>query len=257
MFKRLIIAGHSHADTLFVGRHREFSEPTLVKLDFDQECYGVLGDLPRHERYWELLLKSAEHSIIACLWAGNDHNGWFLLQVADRFDFLRDDIGIVDPTAKILPLKLVRERFLNTADAFKCREVLTALKKIANCEVVLVETPPPKGDDHFVRQVLAVEFKAKAEELGIRLETASLTPPLIRLKLWRTLRDAYAQIARECGVRFLSLPHWAIDTAGFLAREHWQMDATHASQEYGNRLRRHLIESLLKKNNDAPLQDAS
>lgn len=242
---RVIVAGQSHANTLFGGRHRDFEAPALVKLEPDLEIYGLFSASPRPPGYWETLQREAEDSTVVLVWGGNDHNAWFLFELTPPFDFVRTDSEFVDPTAHLLPLSLVQRIFATTPHYARCREVVAMLKNAPGCRPMLAETVPPKGDDAALRRFLAVEFRQLMAERGVSAETAPLTKPEIRLKLWRCYRDTYRDLAKEFGVEFLDLPNWTFDEGGFLKREHWQTDTTHASVDYGATLRRHFAHQLL------------
>lgn len=243
--RRVIVAGQSHANTLFGGKHRDFEAPTLIKLEPDLEIYGLFSASPRPKTYWEMLQREAEDSVVVLIWGGNDHNAKFLFETTPPFDFVRADSEFVDQTAPLVPLSLVQRIFAIQPHYAECREVLAVLKGARGCRLMLMETVPPKGDDAELRRFLAVEFRQLMAERGVSAETAQLTKPEIRLKLWRCYRDTYKNLAQELGVAFLGLPSWTFDERGFLDREHWQTDVTHASVEYGAKLRRHIAQQLL------------
>lgn len=243
--RRVIVAGQSHANTLFGGKHREFEAPTLIKLEPDLEIYGLFSASPRPKTYWEMLQREGEDSVVVLIWGGNDHNAWFLFETTPPFDFVRPDSEFVDATARLVPLSMMQRLFTSPPHYAECKAVVAMLKSAPGCRLMLMETVPPKGDDAALRRFLAVEFKQLMAEQGVTAETARLTKPEVRLKLWRCFRDAYKNLAQELGVEFLNLPNWTFDERGFLEREHWQTDATHASVDYGAKLRRHIALQLL------------
>ena len=244
-YKRIVIAGQSHADTLFNDQHQTSAEPTLLKLDDDAEVYGLIGAMPRGPEYWDALREHAADSVVVIVWGGNDHNAWFLFQTTPHFDFVRDDIPEVDESAKLIPASLVHALFYGAGDVGSCKELLKELSAREDCRVLLMETPPPKGDDAELKKFLEIEYAHVAEQRGLSIQDIPLTDRRIRLKLWRAYRDACIRIAEENGADFLRLPQWVFDAEGFLQRKYWQNDATHGSPEYGAKVRRELINGLL------------
>lgn len=238
--ERAIIAGHSHAAAYFGGRHTQYDRPTFVKLEEDAEIYGVIG--PPKEEYWDVLKKNAQDSIVLLIWGGNDHNAWFLFETTPPFDFVRSDSDFVDDGVRLIPASLVELKFSKTPHSQQCRDLISQLKAIRGCRPILMETPPPKGIDAELRTMLQVEFGGLAKQRGVSLDDMPFTKREIRLKLWRSCRDAYMRIAEEAGIEFLPLPAWVFDAEGFLKREFWQHDATHASIQYGDLMRRHWVE---------------
>lgn len=180
------------------------------------------------------------------VWGGNDHNGLFLFEAAPRFDLVREDTEWFDPTAQLVPSAAVQKLFYAIPHLQECVPILQALDKVAGCRPFLAETPPPKGDDAALRQFMTSEFGAMAQARGISVETAPLTHPQTRLKLWRTMRDAYKALAADAGVEFLPLPAWVFDDVGFLKRDFWHTDATHANGAYAEGLLGHLGDRLLQ-----------
>ncbi|WP_395644526.1 hypothetical protein [Terricaulis sp.] len=244
-YERIIIAGQSHADTLFNDQHRASDAPTLVRLDADAEVYGLVSAMPRGPDYWDALREHAAGSIVVLVWGGNDHNAWFLFQTTPHFDFVRADLPNVDPKAKLIPASLVHQLFYANPEAEQCKALVRELSERGDCRVLMMETPPPKGEEAELKKLLASEYAHVAQQRGMAIENIPLTDRMIRLKLWRAFRDASVRIARENGAEFLSLPAWAFDGEGFFRRAYWQNDATHGSSAYGTQVRRELINGLL------------
>jgi hypothetical protein len=101
--------------------------------------------------------------------------------------------------------------------------------------LVVAGSPPPKGDEAELIRLVQSEwyYRDQASRLGLRLEDVGITPGPIRLKLWRVTQDLMAEAARRHGCDFFSVPDEAIDESGFLKRELWAEDATHANAIYG------------------------
>lgn len=243
--KRVIIAGHSHADTLFGGFLRASVEPKLFKVDDEREIYGLVGGFPRTPDYWDTLVREARDSVVIVVWGGNDNNGFFLFEANPRFDFVRDDVAWFDPQAHLVPAAAVQNYFYSLAHLREVIPILQRLREVSGARIMLAETPPPRGDDAALREQMKLEYTAMAAEYGVSLDTVPITRRFTRLKLWRAMRDAFKQFAADAGVEYLPLPDWAFDEEGFLKPEYWHTDATHANRAYANELRGHIGEHLL------------
>lgn len=220
-------------------------EPKLIQLEEGRELYGLLGAFPRTDEYWEALKREAADSTVVLMWAGNDYNGGFLFEVTPRFDYVRANMPELDESAVLVPAAAVEELFYNVPHMRDCEQMLRALHEAPNCRVILMETPPPKGDDAALRTMLAAEFGAKAEARGFSVENVPLSPPVLRRKLWRSMYDAFRRVALETRTEFLALPAWVFDEGGFLKREYWHSDATHANAAYREAMIADLAERLL------------
>jgi hypothetical protein len=243
--RRVLVAGHSHANTLFGRRLRESIEPKIIQLDEERDLFGLVGAFPRTPDYWEALKAEATGSTVVILWAGNDYNGGFLFEVSPRFDFVREDTPEVDETAELVPAGAVEQLFYQVPHMRDLERLLAELREVPDCRVILMETPPPKGDDAELRKRLAAEFGAKAEARGFSVENVPLSPPVLRRKLWLSMYDACRRVVNETGAEYLALPPWAFDEGGFLKVEYWHSDATHANLDYATALKSFLVERLL------------
>lgn len=242
---RIVIAGHSHAESLMRGHQRDSEEASLVQIDDGVEAYALVGKLPRGADYTQAMCEQAAQSVSVVVWSGNDHNAWFLFKPDQPFDFWRDDVPQIDESATILPAALVQHLFYATTNAESLKAILPELVAQPGARVIVLETPPPKGDEAELRLLLNREYAHVAAARGVAIEDMPLTDRWLRLKLWRTHCEAFARIAAEGGAEYMKLPAWAFDAEGFLAREHWAKDATHGNMAYGDRLRRHLVDTLL------------
>lgn len=240
----VIIAGDSHTVALIGSRSEADYE--LFPVDGQDGVFGLHGRWPRTHKYWEGLSREARGRTIVLLWKGSDHNASFLIEQPPPFDFVCRSCPSLplQHGATILPEALVRAKFEVLQDSL--HEVLVLLNAAPQCRVVLAATPPPKGDDTELRRYLAAEayYCELLEHLGIAPGEVRLTHPTVRLKLWQTIQELYQEQAERDGVEFLPLPGIAQDEAGFLKREFWAPDATHANAAYGLVMRRHIAETL-------------
>src|ERR1700730_4047037 len=114
------------------------------------------------------------------------------------------------------------------------------------CLPVLCGTPPPKGNNERLRDVIANEphFVNVAEQMKVSLREVELTTPRLRFKLWAVMQIMLQELARERGVPFIPVPTSVQTADGFLAEDYWSEDATHANGAYGRVMLDHLSAEL-------------
>ena len=233
----IIIAGHSHTRAL-IGWNTDGDFP-LLPVEGQDGIFGLHGPWPRTGNYWSALIRYAPGHSIALLWEGNQHHQLFLIEQPLRFDFVPRRLQSlrVEEDAVIVPEALVRAKFQSLLGSLHA--VLTELKAQTHSRIALVGTPPPKGDNEQLRNLLPNEFG-----LDTMIEQVRLTPPTIRLKLWHVLQEIYQEQAERGGVEFIPVPDIVADEAGFLKPEFSAVDVTHANSAYGRVMLNHLAHTL-------------
>jgi hypothetical protein len=238
----IIIAGHSHIGALGVGPAKE--DFNLLPVEGQDRMFGLHGAWPRSENYWRALVGYAPGNSIALLWGGNEHYSLFLIEQPLRFDFVPRRLQSlpVDGDAVIVPEALVRARFQSFLTPL--HDMLAELKAQTSSRVALVGTPPPKGNDQYLRSFLQPEMSHYHNSLGLTVEQVKLTPPIIRLKLWHVLQELFQEQAEREGLEFIPVPNIVTDETGFLKPEFWEADVTHANLAYGRVMHNHLAQKL-------------
>jgi hypothetical protein len=238
----IVVAGHSHARAL-VGR-LECESIEVKDIEGAPNIFDYCGPWPRTDAYWQGLAKAPRNTTIALLWCGNEHNAHFMFRPAPMFDFYIKQLPnlIPDKTLELVPEALVRERLSMFMGDLE--NVLTYLRDNSAANVVVVGSPPPKGDAMKLKALIASEwyFREKAKQLGADIDTIEITPPWLRLKLYRLLQQMFLEKAEQCGATYLPVPDDVTDGAGFLKEEYWDSDATHANRDYGKRMLNHLAD---------------
>jgi hypothetical protein len=195
------------------------------------------GPFPRDETYWDTLADLGIGADVGIIWGGNEHDVCYLFESGMRFDFLSEHVRKMNPSAQIISRVAIRDRLQQTS----FNDLDLVLKRLTTGgvnRIALIGTPPPK-DDHkarraFLRQPGEAHFVNRAAQLGLSVETISITDPYVRLKLWYLLQDMLAEEARTRGLMFIPVPKEVQDADGFLKREFWASDVTHANEAYGN-----------------------
>lgn len=223
----IIIAGHSHTAAL-IGRARVESDFRLLPIAGYDGFFGLHGPLRdgfpvRAAPYWEAVAHYAVHNRVALIYGGNEPNLRFLFEDPVPFDFVLHRVQSLplNPDAVVVPEALVRAQ-IESLLAAALDDLLGALKIRAGFPVILLGTPPPKGDHQLLRRFLPAEFP--------QLKLMSAT---VRLKLWHLLQELYAEKARSYGFDFLPVSDEVTDKDGFLKPPFWADDLTHANSAYG------------------------
>ncbi len=162
--------------------------------------------------------------ILAITWVGTYHNIFGLAQHEQPFDFFEPRSSEEpDLTRELIPYGTLRRQFATTIG----RDSFT--RKIGGntkANVVLLATPPVKGDDDFIRAKLK-------NYRGHNVEQAGVTPAFIRAKLWRLEMSCIESYCSDINVEFLPAPEAAFTEEGFLRTDLYGSDATHANVKYG------------------------
>jgi hypothetical protein len=196
----------------------------------------------------------SEGAALVMLWQGNLHYIKFLLVERPPFDFVLS----TEPDRPLerdccLEAESLVEESLSAAGAELdgwLRSVRAAAPRLER--LVVAATPPPKGDDEFIKARLSLEFDDN-DLAALRENEGSVTicPRGVRYKLWALLMRIYRSVAIENGADFLGLPPNCQDGEGFLAPEFYGADVTHANARYGAYFRDHLLAYLSGANDDA------
>jgi hypothetical protein len=172
---------------------------------------------------------------VALCFQGNQHIAHFVF-LEKRFDFaLASHPGlVVDLGVELVPELQVREVFQPSMSHMEI--LLTQLLNAGGPPPIVLGTPPPRADSNAIRlgmQVHAEFFTKLASDLGLDSEKAQLAPPFLLLKLWTLLQQMMRETADRLAVEFWPVSALAMTDEGYLRREYWGEDATHANAAYG------------------------
>jgi hypothetical protein len=234
----IIIAGHSHIVSLGVPLKSPNRIYEIVGLGIEgasDKVAGFTGKWPRENVYWNELAKVVPGKTIALSWQGNQHLSRFMFSPNPRIDFVlstNPDLPL-DEEATIVPELMLRELFRPSMEQLE--KTLKRLDGAGAARILVLGTPPPKDDDSFCRQRLGKErtFAARAGKLGVDLASIELSPAILRYKYWALLQNMMRETAGRACKEFIPIPLAAQAPAGFLRRELWADDITHANRDYG------------------------
>lgn len=174
----------------------------------------------------------------SCRGTETQHYGHFLFAIDPPIDFTLSSAPrlAIDRSATWVAESMLRAFIAPSLEPLAA--LLDRLVAASSIPVVVVGTPPPKGDEASVRTVLAAEsyFVHLAQARGTDLATAPLTPVSVLLKLWLLSQDMQREIATAAGAIFVPVPDRLRDDDGFLLRSYWSTDVTHADADFGQQM---------------------
>jgi hypothetical protein len=161
---------------------------------------------------------------------GTFHNIIGLMRTGADYDFMVDEH---DKTAEGTQIVRLPHRALAAVfrDHFNSTGAVRRICAAAKSPVYLLSSPPPKQSNDFITQKF-MRKQARAYR-GQSIMDAGLSPPELRMKLWKLEAKLLGQWAEEQGMSFVPAPPEAFNEDGFLSRKFYHEDATHANGRYG------------------------
>jgi hypothetical protein len=243
----IIITGHSHCFCMGVTPTGELR---FERIENDVPgVFGVMGgwDGSRNDAYWEFVAKHAQNKRIVILWAGNQHNSGFIFANEETFDFVSNpkDSKSLSNDKTIVPKSVLEQLFKSSLGGLP--RVLEILKKGKPHDIILLETPRPKGDGDFILPFIksSAHFVELATKSGIDIENLSISSLGFRLKLWRVIQSQLADVAMSQDVTYMRIPEQFHTEEGGLKREFWANDVTHANSNYGKAMLKCIADEVL------------
>ncbi len=244
----MIITGHSHCFCMGVN------PSGAMRLEAIQNdvpgVYGVMGawNGSRDDAYWEFVAKHAKNRCVVISWAGNQHNSGFIFSNEETFDFVLNakDCNPLMVNKTIIPKRVLVEHFQPSLGGLA--KAIAILKKGSPRDIILLETPRPKGDGDFILPFIksSKHFTDLAAQLGIDIDSLAISSLAFRLKLWKLVQELLVSEAKANGVKYLSMPVALQSDLGGLRKEFWANDVTHANANFGNAVIKHLANTVFK-----------
>jgi hypothetical protein len=176
---------------------------------------------------------------------GNQHAVFSTIQHSRRFDFL--DPGMrprVDADAELIPYRVLSNTFEKGIRSRDGRS-LEALRKATSARVVHLIPPPPKADNAFIQEYHETHFAAEG------ITAHGVSSPALRLKFWTLQTRLLEKLCGEFCIEIMMPPGAARDHKGFLRRDLYANDATHANHHYGELVLREIESRYLTAETDA------
>ncbi|MBQ4831531.1 hypothetical protein J8L84_19805 [Alteromonas sp. MMG017] len=227
------IFGDSHTSAINRALQSGSFPPNLA-IDAKWLKLGKLGDIEFEDALEEVRALS-ENDLLVISILGTLHNVFGLLKQNPPFAFFYDKL---EGPGDLIPTNTLKQLFLGKIEANKR---VFELIEAANCKVVHLSTPPPKGDQEFLLDIAA---RKNTKYRDMEIHAASLNSPSYRLGLWKFEMSVLESCLNHHGVEIVSVPSSTIDSDGFLKPEFYDTDFTHANCEYGKEVIK-VLEGLL------------
>ncbi|HXT07831.1 MAG TPA: hypothetical protein VN715_12945 [Roseiarcus sp.] len=204
------------------------------------------------EKIVDVITEHANEKILVLLWQGNFHLSEYLILRQPMFDFVYSS----EPALPLLRENIiVPEAMVEAAFERPLGDLHHWINKIRARRpdirrIIVAATPPPKGDEEFVRLRIQREFGLQRQE---QLDTGSeyaVCAAVVRYKLWALFMRGYKKCAQSLDAEYLHIPVAAQDESGFLRPEFYEDDVTHANRRYGDLFLQHL-QNYLQKTGDS------
>ncbi|MFB9953210.1 hypothetical protein ACFFP0_30605 [Rhizobium puerariae] len=165
---------------------------------------------------------------------GNGHIVLSLEKHSRPFDFvLKEDTSLPnDSDAEILPMAYVKK--ILTPFIMPYVWQMISFRMAVGTTITQLETCPPYADDDYVRSHLGAYIT----------NTQNIISGPLRKKMWRLHSAMVNEIASASGIEFLNVPTDGLDKQGYMHRNGYGPDATHANAWYGNLVVQQLAQSL-------------
>ena len=194
----------------------------------DRQTRALVGDISAREAL-RILRSLGPDDVLVSVIGGNQHAVFSTIQHPQPFDFILSGENKADAPAdgaEIIPFRTLYEYFrssLRNNDG----ETVAELRRSTAARVVHLLTPPPKRENEWIEQHHDTFFAREG------IAASGVSPPALRMKFWRLQNRAIEAICGELGVEVLGPPESACDPDGFLLRDYYAGDATHANARYG------------------------
>lgn len=207
--------------SLFAGRPAESSAATI-------------GDTSLEE-FLAMARRLDEDDVLVSVIGGNQHAVFSTIQHPRYFDFIDPDNADEQISSK---LELVPYRALYDYFSSSLRRgdgvTILALKAATRAKVVHLIAPPPKKKNNFIEHYHDTHFASEG------IASHGVSHHNLRMKFWKLQNRAIEEICSEKDIETLEPPPAACDRDGFLARDFYAGDATHANVGYGELVLRQL-----------------
>jgi hypothetical protein len=245
----VVLVGQSHLGVFGLHRHPQHAPadapPFMLKTIAEQPrlIEGISCLYPAQSQA-DGFREFCPGKTVIMVWRGGFHQAKFCVIAEPQFDFLLSDDPscTVDPTLTPVPeamveeiLRPVRQDLENWLHFFK------GLGAAGPKRVIVSAVPPPKGDEDYLREKIKGEFPPEiCQKLDDPASGFGVTKALTMLKIWKLMTRITKETALGLGAEFLDSVPECHDEIGFLKREYYSNDVTHANAGWGQLLLGHI-----------------
>ena len=246
---RVLLIGHSHTQCIFDAYGaslRDVVELDVIRLHRDK----IVGSEPSFGKYIAdqvagfakaSVREGAPYDLVASLMGGNTHNIVGLVEMTPPFDFVLSTQSSLRPSAHAT---LLPERLVRTVLQQRIETIFTGMKVIREMYgelMICLESPPPIGDDDYVRRHLDEHFQ-KDFKSGRDIVSAEL-----RYKLWKLASGIYSERCAQLGIPYVTCPEETMVNGRYLRPEGYPGNVTHGNKWYGELVLRNVLRVLKER----------
>lgn len=194
---------------------RKNAQPSESELDFAVLC--------------EKAAKLGPNDLVFTTFRGNAYNTLGMMKHPNSYDIVIPGFQLLDRHEynEIIPYNLVKE-YMDYVIRASTGGLALKIKGATSAVVSCLATPPPKEDaEHILRGAETAFRDAGIQDIGV-------APALVRLKLWEMQHRALRNFCKRKELNYMPPPPICLDATGYLAREYYAKDATHANERYGS-----------------------
>lgn len=225
----ILVYGHSHTHAVHLAITERLSKqqpvPLTVFRSLNRSNSKNVGNIT-----FEAFLKRASQllpeDMVLSMIGGNHHAIASTLQHPQPFDFFTPDAQApVNAGAEIIPYRALMQGFGKGVLKKEGKQLLR-LQQATRARIVHLLPPPPKFDSVHVARHAGKNLAPHG------IAPSQVSPPELRLKFWILQSLVLQKWCGDRAIEVLQPPSEALEH-GFLRREYWNPDATHANELYG------------------------
>lgn len=220
----ILVVGQSHTEALIsAARTGKYPEIEIANLN----ARDPKLKLPEKFKMPGYLPDPAGRKLVASMIGGNFHNTFGLIENVIRFDFSVPGEADFVPQAdrQLISYELIRHYFTDVMNRGFLTHIKSLKEHYAPNRFILVCSPPPIPDSDFIAGNPGRAFRDRIH-LGV-------TPAKLRRKLYDLHTLVISEFCTRERIEMLPPPPGTVTVDGFLARQYWKDDPTHANRNYG------------------------
>jgi hypothetical protein len=228
----VLLFGDSHSDAIQRAVARRLTKGGVAPLKVHRllkkhwKSGVVVGDTTL-EDFLGIIGGLRASDIVLSMVGGNQHAVFSTIQHPVPFDFLEPGAeAVIAPAVEIIPHRVVASFFADWLKKGDGRSI-EAIRNATKARVIHVIPPPPKADNAFINAHHETVFAREG------ISAQGVSPPALRMRFWRLQTRLLAKFCKSIGVEVLMPPGRTLDEEGFLGKDFYAKDATHANSAYG------------------------
>lgn len=189
---------------------------------------ATIGDTSLEE-FLAMARRLDETDVLVSVIGGNQHAVFSTIQHPRYFDFIdpTKPEEVISGKFELVPYRALYNYFSSSLRRGDGVTIL-ALKAATRAKVIHLIAPPPKKKNNFIEHYHDTHFASEG------IANRGVSHHNLRMKFWKLQNRAVEEICSEQGIETLAPPPASQDPDGFLAREFYAGDATHANVAYGD-----------------------